>query len=258
MELFKRLYNYRELLKSNVKKEIRGKYKGSFLGVLWSFINPLLTVLVYAIVFPYILRVKQENYLIFLIIGVIPWNFFVTVIQQGTTTILANENLIKKVFFPREILPLSVAVSGLVNFFISCIIVLVFVIASGIGIHHYIILLPVIAIIQFMLSLGIIFILSAINVYVRDVEYIVNFIVTMLFYGTPVIYSLSMFDGSVISKILALNPMTHIIEAYRSILYYLSWPDFSILGIVALFSFIVMIVGYLIFRKLEKGFAEEV
>ena len=257
MDVFKRLYSYRELLKSNVKKEIRGKYKGSFLGILWSFINPLLTVLVYAIVFPYILRVKQDNYLIFLIVGVMPWNFFTTVVQQGTTTILGNENIIKKVFFPREILPISVATSALINFFISCIIVFIFVIASGIGIHKYVILLPIIAIIQYMLSLGITFILSAINVYVRDVEYIVNFLVTMLFYGTPVLYSLSTFGNGFISKLINLNPMTHIIEAYRSILYYLTWPDFKSLGLVALFSFIVMIIGYFIFRKLEKGFAEE-
>lgn len=257
MNVFKRLYSYRELLKSNVKKEIRGKYKGSFLGILWSFINPLLTVLVYAIVFPYILRVKQENYLIFLIVGVIPWNFFVTVVQQGTTTILGNENIIKKVFFPREILPISVSVSALINFFISCIIVFAFCIGSGIGIHKYVILLPVIALIQFMLSLGIAFILSAVNVYVRDTEYIVNFLTTLLFYGTPVIYSLSMFEGK-IATLLNLNPMTHIIEAYRSILYYLQWPDFSTLMIVGLFSFAVLVIGYLVFRKLEKGFAEEV
>lgn len=257
MSIFLRLYQYRELLKSNVKKEIRGKYKGSFLGVLWSFINPLLTVLVYAIVFPYILRVKQENYLIFLIVAIIPWSFFTTVISQGTTTIIANENIIKKVFFPREILPISVAVSGLVNFFISCVIVLLFVIGSGIGVHKYLILLPVIALIQFMLQLGIIFILSSINVYIRDVEYIVNFFVTMLFYGTPIIYSLDMFPQKM-KWLLYLNPMAHIIEGYRSILYYLRWPSFVEMSLVAIFSLIVMIIGYLIFRKLEKGFAEEV
>ena len=256
MNVFKRLYNYRELLKSNVKKEIRGKYKGSFLGVLWSFINPLLTVLVYAIVFPYILRVKQDNYLIFLIVAVIPWNFFVTVVQQGTTTIMANQNIVKKVFFPREILPISVATSGLINFFISCVIVVAFVIGSGIGISYYIIALPLIALIQYMLSLGIIFILSAINVYVRDVEYIVNFITTMLFYATPVLYSLTMFKGSMLG-VLQLNPMTHVVEAYRSILYYQTWPNFTNLLLVGLFSFVVMVLGYMVFRKLEKGFAEE-
>ena len=123
MELFTNLYNYRELLKSNVKKEIRGKYKGSFLGVLWSFINPLLQVAVYAIVFPYIMKVKTENYLQYLISGIIPWTFFVTVINQGIITVRMNAGIIKKVYFPREILPISVASAGLVNFFISCLII---------------------------------------------------------------------------------------------------------------------------------------
>ena len=106
MKIFKDLYQYRELLKTNVRKEIRGKYKGSFLGVLWSFINPLLMVLVYAIVFPLILKSSEPNYVIFLIVGIIPWNFFTTVVNQGTTTIVNNGNIIKKVYFPREILPI--------------------------------------------------------------------------------------------------------------------------------------------------------
>ena len=100
MKIFKDLYQYRELLKTNVRKEIRGKYKGSFLGVLWSFINPLLMVLVYAIVFPLILKSSEPNYVIFLIVGIIPWNFFTTVINQGTTTIVNNGNIIKKDYFP--------------------------------------------------------------------------------------------------------------------------------------------------------------
>ena len=96
MKVFKELYNYRELLKTNVKKEIRGKYKGSFLGVLWSFINPLLTVLIYVLIFPYIMKTQTDNYLIFLICGVIPWNFFTTVITiksfalNGIFSILSN------------------------------------------------------------------------------------------------------------------------------------------------------------------------
>ena len=120
MNFFKELYHYRELLKTNVKKDIRGKYKGSFLGILWSFINPLLQVLVYALVFPYIMKVETENYLIFLICGIIPWTWFITSISQGTTSITNNANLIKKVYFPREILPISVVTSGLANFLISC------------------------------------------------------------------------------------------------------------------------------------------
>ena len=126
MKLIENLYQYRELLKSNIKKEIRGKYKGSVLGVLWSFLNPLLMVMVYFLVFPFLFRNTVDNYLIYLVIGVIPWNFFTTTMNQGIMTIRVNEGIIKKVYFPREILPISVATSGLVNFFISSIIMLLF------------------------------------------------------------------------------------------------------------------------------------
>ena len=183
MQLAKNLYNYRELLKSNVKKEIRGKYKGSFLGVLWSFINPLLQVAVYAIVFPYIMRVQTDNYLIYLIIGIIPWTFFTTVINQGMITVRMNAGIIKKVYFPREILPISVAVSGLINFLISCIIIILFCIFGGVGITWHLVFLPLIAILQFILTLGIVFALSAINIYIKDTEYIVTFLINMLFYA---------------------------------------------------------------------------
>ena len=175
--MLKELYQYRQLLKSNVRKEIRGKYKGSFLGVLWSFVNPLLTTLVYAIVFPFLLRGNQEHYTTFIIIGILPWTWFTTTISQGTSTILINGGIIKKVYFPREILPLSVVSSGLINFLISCIIILIFLVCSGIGFSFNLLYLPLIIIIQFILQLGIILITSAINVYVRDSEYIINFFV---------------------------------------------------------------------------------
>lgn len=257
MSLIKNLYNYRELLKSNVKKEIRGKYKGSFLGVLWSFVNPLLTVLVYAIVFPYIMRVKTENYLIFLIIGIIPWTFFTTVINQGMITVRMNEGIIKKVYFPREILPISVALSGLVNFFISCIIILIFCIFGGVGITWHIVLLPIIALIQFILSLGLILGLSAINIYIKDTEYIVQFFINMLFYATPILYQSTLFPEK-IRWVLYLNPMTQIIDAYRNIFLYHQLPNIMGVLYVTIVSIIIFAIGLLIFRKLEKGFAEQV
>lgn len=257
MNLFKRLYQYRELLKSNVKKEIRGKYKGSFLGLLWSFINPLLSVLIYAIVFPLILKNPQPNYVVFLIVAIIPWNFFVTVINQGVNTVVINGNIIKKVYFPREVLPISVVTSGLVNFFISCIIILCFILFGGMSLSPVMLLAPVIALIQYMLSLGLLFALSAINVYIRDTEYIVNFIVSLLFYATPILYSSELFKNTAFEWIMHINPLAHIINAYRDIFYYQQLPNFTILGIVGLISFMVLIVGYNIFKKLEKGFAEE-
>lgn len=256
MNIFANLYNYRELLKSNVKKEIRGKYKGSFLGVLWSFINPLLTVLIYAVIFPYIMRVQDDNYLIFLICGVIPWTFFTTVMSQGMICIRMNAGIIKKVYFPREILPISVAMSGLVNFFISCLIILVFCIFGGIGISWHLLFLPLIAFVHFCFTLGLILALSAINIYIKDMEYIVQFLVNMLFYATPILYNVTLFPEN-LRWILNLNPMTHIINAYRDIFMYHQLPGFSSFIFMITISFIVLVVGLMIFKKLQKGFAEE-
>ena len=257
MKVFKELYQYRELLKTNVQKEIRGKYKGSFLGVLWSFLNPLLMVLVYALVFPYIMRTNVDNYLVYLITGVIPWNFFTTCITTGCNCVWINGGIIKKVYFPREILPISVVAAGLINFLISCVIILLFVLFGGIGFSIQLLWLPLIAIIQSALSLGLLFILSAINVYVRDIEYLVGFLLNLLFYATPILYTADMFPES-IRWVLYLNPMTTIIESYRNIFYYQQSPALTSLMIVFAVSFMILIIGYLIFKKLERGCAEEV
>lgn len=255
--MIKKIYEYREFLKTNVKKDIRGKYKGSFLGVIWSFLNPLLSALVYALVFPFILKNTQDNYVVYIIIGIIPWTFFTTVISQGTYCILANSGVIKKVYFPREILPISVVTSGLVNFLISLIIIFLFLIFSGIGFSKYLIFLPLVIIIQYILLLGIVFISSAINVYVRDTEHLINFFVSMLFYATPILYSPSTLPSH-LKTILNLNPMATVINGYRDILYYQVLPDFKMLFIVLILSVILLFIGSLVFSKLEKGFAEEV
>lgn len=255
--MLREIYNYRELLKTNVKKEIRGKYKGSFLGVLWSFVNPLLQVLVYAIVFPYIMRIQTPNYLQYLIIGIIPWTFFITTINQGMITVRMNAGIIKKVYFPREILPLSVVLSGLINFFISCIIILIFCLFGGIGVSAHLLLLPVIALIQFVFTLGMVFALSAINIYIKDTEYLVQFILNMAFYATPILYPATLFPER-FRWVLFVNPMSEIIEAYRAIFLYHTCPNVNGMIYLVIVSVLVLVFGYMIFEKLKKGFAEEV
>ncbi len=256
VRLFQELYKYRELLKTNVKKEIRGKYKGSFLGVLWSFINPLLMTLVYAIVFPFILKNTTPHYVTYLIIGILPWNWFTTVIAQGTTSFLSNAGIIKKVYFPREIIPISVVTSGLVNFLISCLIIIVFLICSGIGFSKYIIFFPIILIAEYIVCLAAVFLTSAINVYIKDAEYIINFLITMLFYATPVLYTMDMFPAR-FQKILLLNPLVTIINSYRNIFFYQVMPGIKSLLVIILVGFVLLFVCYKAFKKLEKGFAEE-
>ena len=256
MNVFKEIYNYRELLKTNIKKEIRGKYKGSWLGVLWTFLNPLLMLAVYAFVFPYILRVNVDNYTIFMIVALIPWNFFTTAIQSGTGSVVANGNILKKVYFPREIIPISITTSQLVNFLITCIIMAVFIIFSGVGFSVHALLFPLLVLIQYILILGLTFILSALTVFVRDIDHFVSVILMLGFYATPIVY-----QGEMLPKkfqiFLKLNPMAQLVEAYRSILYYHRLPDMTMLIIWGLGSVALLVVGYLIFKKLEKSFVEE-
>ncbi len=259
MQTFKDIYNYRELLKSCVKKDIRGKYKGSALGILWSFINPLLQVVVYWLVFPYLMRASSfDNYLCYLVTGIIPWTFFTTVVNNGTASMITNSGIIKKVYFPREILLISQVISGVINFFISCIIILIFCIGTGAGVSwHLIYLLPVVFV-QAVLSLGIIYMLSAFNVYLRDVEYIVQFILNMAFYGTPILYSMEMVPPtSILYKLISLNPMSILVNCYRDIFLYHNIPDMGKLAGVAGLSLIVLLIGHIVFNRLQRGFAEE-
>ena len=166
-------------------------------------------------------------------------------------------NYINKVYFPREILPISAATSGLVHYLISSPIILIFLFASGLGTSWYILFFPLIAITQYILTIGIILITSAINVYIRDAEYIINFFVTMMFYATPVLYATSLFPKKY-RWILYLNPMTTIINSYRNIFYYQQLPNMVALLTVLGVSILLMLIGICIFKKLKKGFAEEI
>lgn len=256
IEMFKNIYQYRELLKTNIKKEIRGKYKHSFLGVLWSFLYPLLQLAVYAIIFPLILRNTQEHYVIFLCVALIPWNYFTTIVTQSTGTVINNADIVKKVYFPREILPISVVTSQLVNFLISTIIILAFVLFSGMGISKYILFYPVILLIQYIFSVGVAFIVSSATVFLRDLEHLISIAMMMLFYATPIAYSADTIPAN-FSFIITLNPMAHILNAYRDIFYYQRMPELQTLAIVFAISVALFVVGYVIFNKLQKSFAEE-
>ena len=262
MKIIKDIFKYRELLKNNVKKEGRGRYKNSILGVMWTFLNPLLQIAVYAMIFPYILKQQQPYYLIFVCVGLIPWSFFTTTIIQSTNTIIGNANIVKKVYFPREILPLSVVLSGAINFLIATIIILAFCIGGGKGITWHIVIFPAILLLQMILQLAISFVLAAVTVYIRDVEHFVQIILMLMFYATPIVYSTATLDGSTktaqfMKKVIMINPMTTIIEGYRSIFYSQTLPDFKNIGIWYVISIVLLVIGWLIFKKLQKGFAEE-
>lgn len=257
MKFFKSLYQYRELLKTSISKDVRGKYKNSVLGIIWSFLNPLLQIAVYAIVFPLIMKSSLPNYTVFLCCGLIPWNFFSTAISRTSFTMIENGNIIKKVFFPREILPLSVVTSEAINFVISTIIILAFVLGYGMGISKFIIFYPLVLLIQYFLLIGISFIVSSVTVYFRDLQHFISIVLQLLFYATPIVYAPDSIPVN-FQWILQYNPMTYIINGYRDIFYYQQMPDFVSLMMVLVGSIILCVIGYLIFNKLQKRFAEEI
>lgn len=256
MEVFKNLYNYRELLKTSVKKEVRSKYKNSFLGVMWSFLNPLLQIVVYAIIFSLILKNKQDNYAIFLCCGIIPWTFFSIAINKSAFAIIENGNIIKKVYFPREIIPISVVTAETINFLISSLIILGFTIIGRIGISKYILLYPIILGVQYVIILSFSFIVSSICVYFRDLQHFIGIVLQLLFYAAPIVYSQDAIPTEY-QWILKYNPMTYIINAYRDIFYYQRFMDFMPLIILIVIGLLACVGSYKIFNKLQKGFAEQ-
>lgn len=257
IEKCKEIYNYRHMLFTLVKQDIKGRYKGSFLGFLWTLLNPLLMLLVYSLVFQFIFKTGIENYPIYLFICLMPWNTFANSIAVGTVCVSNNGSILKKVYFPREVMPLAGVISNTIQYFFSAVIIFIALLVSGVGISWSALFLPIIVLIQAIFTFGIILILSAINVYVRDVQYIMNPVMMIWMYATPILYSISMVPERFFG-LYHLNPMVGIMEAYQAILYNKTLPDLSSLGTIFLVSLVVLFIGYLVFNKLQRRFAEEV
>lgn len=262
MGIFKEIYDYRTMIYSLVQKDLRARYKASVLGFLWTFINPLLQLVVYTFVFSIIMRSNIEKYYIFLFIALVPWIFFSSSITSGSGSVLAQQDMVKKIYFPREVIPISFVTTGFVNMLLSFIVVFAVLIVTGFGINLIaIIYLPIVMLVEYFLALGITLIVSALTVYFRDLEYILGILTMAWQYLTPVMYSQQMVEEQLenhpmMLRIWNLNPTTPIINAYREILYYKQIPDLSNLIAAIILGVSVCAIGFVSFRKLQKGFAE--
>lgn len=263
MEAIREIYDYREMIHSLVRKELRGRYKGSVLGFLWTFINPLLQLLVYTLVFSVIMRSGIEQYYIFLFVALVPWMFFSASLTGGAGCILTSQDMVKKIYFPREVLPIAYVNSSFVNMLLTFMVVFVVLIVSGFGVNPMALLyMPVVMVVEYILALGISFLASALTVYFRDLQYILSIVAMAWQYLTPVMYSQQMVeeqlaDHPILLSVWNLNPTTPLINAYRDILYYKQAPQLSKLLTALLLGVTVCIVGYVVFRRLQRGFAEE-
>src|ERR1700730_4451170 len=247
-----------DLLVLLVQKDLKVKYKGTALGFFWSLLNPLLMMVVYALVFSIIVRFQIARYPVFLLAGLLPWNAFTTMITAASTSLVANANLVRRVRFPLEFLPLTSVLSGLVNLMLSLAILLVFALLFRQPLGAPLILLPLLLVIQLVFTTGVCLVLSALLVYFRDLEYLVGIGLTALFFLTPIIYPLSAVGGNRLAIILKLNPMTWLITSYQSIWHDNAWPKPSYLVAFAAMSLLVLLLGRFVFRRLQGRFAEEV
>ena len=257
MNTIKELYAYREMIFSLVRRDIKGRYKGSALGFLWTFINPLLQLGVYTMVFSVIMRNGIEDYYLFLFVALIPWIFFSTSLSGGSSCIWAQQDMVKKIYFPREVLPIAFVTSQFVNMLLSFLVVFAVLIVSGKGLNPLALLcLPLIMVIEYSLALGMALLSSAIAVYLRDVEYILGIVTMAWQFLTPVMYSVDMVPQQ-FWVIFNLNPMTPIIVAYRDILYFKQIPEIPTLLHAFVVGILLLIIGELFFGKLKRHFAEE-
>lgn len=257
MSVIKEIYEYREMIYNLVKRELRGRYKGSALGFLWTFLNPLLQLLVYTLVFSVIMRSGIEKYYIFLFVALVPWIFFSASVTGGSTSVQASADMVKKIYFPREVMPISYVTSAFVNMLLTFVVVFGVLILTGFGVNiKAVLFLPIIMIVEYILALGIALLTSALTVYFRDLAYILGIITMAWQFLTPVMYAEEMIPAKLM-PIWNLNPMTPIIQAYRTVLYYKEIPQIETLLHATILGILVLIIGSVVFRKLQKGFAEE-
>lgn len=256
MKLVKELYDYREMIYMLVRREIRGRYKGSILGFFWTFLNPLLQFIVYAIVFSTIMRMDIDQFYIYLFVAFVPWFFLATAIPQGAVCIQTQSNLVQKIYFPRMVLPISTVVTAFVNMLLSELVVFAVLLISGFGISRYILALPIVWFVQFLFVLGIVLLVSALTVYIRDLAHILDIVVMAWFYATPIVYPPEMLPAQ-FKFLTYLNPMYGIIDGYRKILYYKCLPDFSTMTLALGLGVATIFIGGFVFQRLQRGFAEE-
>jgi len=258
-----RLVRYRGLVQSLVARELKARYRGSVLGFFWSFINPLLLLLVYSFVFTFVMPASHdprvEPYALFMFCGILPWTWFSSSLSESAGVLISGGNLIKKVLFPAEILPIVSVLANMVHFFFGL------PILAGFLLYYHrplnaseLALFPLVVLVQLILTAGFALLLSALTVHFRDIRDILSNLLTFWFFATPIIYPYFLMTGWQ-ARLLKLNPFTHLAITYQEILFFegpvghLKW-----LLVLGLISVVFFLLGYFVFDRLRDTFAEEV
>jgi lipopolysaccharide transport system permease protein len=254
------IFTHRELIANLIQRDIVTRYRRSFFGILWALLEPLGMMAVLVTVFSVIIRLDVPDYPLFLLVGLLPWEYFSATTSRGGGAIIANAGLIKKIYFPREIFPLTVTAARLVNFLISLLILIPFFL-----VYHRPVLSPALLALPLVIALQTAFAyyvalaLSTMNVFYEDVSFLFDFLLKFWFYGTPVIYPLSLAMEHLPqpwSTLYLLNPMTVFVSAYRDILLGRIWPRWDLLALAAGVVLVTGLLSTMLFRRLEGRLGE--
>ena len=262
------LVQYRHLLRELVILNLKVRYKNSVLGFLWTLLNPLFMMVVFTVVFTIMLpNAALPRFPLFVLCALLPWQFFSNSIMMSTGSILGNAHLVKKVYFPREVLPLSTVLANLVSFLLALLVLFGMMAVLRAPFTIWILLLPLIILVQLVFTLGWAFFLSAATIFYRDVPMVMDVVILAWFFLTPIFYPMSMLPQSreIFGMIVdvqrlayILNPMASLIASYRVILYDGAPPAWDFLLRTAVTAIAFLIGGYLFFTRLSRNMAEEV
>ena len=251
------LFEYSELIKNLVSSDLKVKYKGSVLGFTWSMLNPLLMMLVLYAVFNNIFKFEEEQFALYLLIGIIAWRFLAMGTMGAMGSIVGKPTLVTKIFIPREILTFSMAMSAFISSILEFMVLIPLLIIFGAPPSFTLLLFPIVHVLYFLIIYGVSLALAALYVYYRDLLQIWDIVLQIGFYVTPIIYPLSLVPQKYMFYYM-LNPITRLMVMYRDILLYNTIPSLSDFMIVTIFGLMVFAIGSTVFKRLSHRFAEEV
>lgn len=265
LAIARNLWRQRDLIRQFTRREVEGRYKGSFLGLFWSFVNPLVLLLIYTFIFGVVFKARWPNaktdslseFAVTLFCGLIAFNIFSECVSRAPSLIVGVPSYVKKVVFPLEILPVSLIGSAVFHGLVSLAILLVTNLVVIGTFRWTIVLLPLVALPLIFLSLGFGWFLASLGVFIRDVGYTVALIVQVLFLMTPIFYPIENIPGP-LQSVIRLNPLSSIVENFRRVILWGWMPSWSGLGLWLLATGALMVLGYAWFMKTKKAFADVV
>ena len=257
-EMFHELYEYRELLLAMTRRDLLLRYKQTIMGFGWAILMPVTYMIVFSVIFTRVVPLDTGvPYPIFAYTGLLPWNLFSSSLRFATSSLVANRTLVTKVYFPREILPFSMIAVSLVDFAVGTSILALLMIWYKVSVTWTIVLIPLILLVQVIFTAGVTLILSMANLFFRDVKYLIEIVITLWMFATSVVYPVDRVGG-LAGQLLMLNPMTPIIDAYRSVLLHGELPAAGPFTYAAVLSVILLAVAWTAFHRTEPKFAESV